>query len=198
MAMTEYEITAEDIKQIQAALPIIRAMALAESLLQKITKIPDLMGTVKRLESQKDGLQSVLAAERATAVHTLEMALDQTQKAADAEAIRKQEMANGKIRATEGRLESLRRDEEGVRATFAQARTRLEGELEGIRQTIRQKSEAAAKELGAVRTELEALRASLGKEREVFASEKRSLEQDIAVLKDQKKRMAEQLRAALG
>ena len=198
LALTEYEITAEDIKQIQAALPIIRAMALAESLLQKIVKIPDLLGTVRRLELQKAGLESSLAADRAASVRKLEAMLQQTQQAADAEAARKQEAAEGKIRAVETTLKSLQKDEAGMRAGLLQTKARFESELETLRETIRKASENSARELDLARTEAKALQASLGKEREGFANEKRALEQDIAALKEQKKRMADQLRAALG
>ena len=198
MALTEYEITAEDIKQIQAALPIIRAMALAESLLQKIIKIPDLLGTVRRLELQKAGLESGLAADRAASVRKLEAMLKQTQQAADAEAARKQEAAEGKIRSVETTLKSLQKDEAGMRAGLLQTKARFESELETLRETIRKASENSARELDLARTEAKALQASLARNREGFANEKRALEQDIAALKEQKKRMADQLRAALG
>ncbi len=194
----DQELTAEDIKQLQAALPIIRALASVEPLLRKTAQAKDLLGDIKRLETQKAGLAGQLSAERAASTRDLEAALEQTRKAAEEDMARQDAVNRQKIVAAEGRLESLRRDEERLRDGMAQVRLKLEGELAGLRETIRAASEASAKELEGHRAAVREAKATLARDHEVAEAEKRKLEQDLAALRSQKQDIADRLKAALG
>lgn len=154
--MPEPLLTTEDIKSIELALPIVRALAKVEPLLKKASQAHELLSDVKRLEMQRARQQSENAAEHAVAVRNLEAALDQARVAAEVEATRKQESVDGKIRAAEQHLMTLRRDSERMQESMNQIKLQLERETELLRLNLKRQSEESSQAIGQARQELEA------------------------------------------
>jgi DNA repair exonuclease SbcCD ATPase subunit len=192
------EMSEQDLKDIQAALPIIRGLAKAEKLLEQAGRLQGITREVADLEARKAALAEEMNAQRAASIRSLEAALEQTRAAAQAKADAIKAATEAKVADLEGRIKSLRLDEQRMQEGMADTRRRLETELDTIKQRIREASEASAKELEENRTTVRFARATLAREKETLAVEKATLEQDIATLKSEKARIAGELKAVLG
>ena len=81
---------------------------------------------------------------------------------------------------------------------MAQTKARLEGELATLREQARQASEASARTLDADRDELARTRKAIAEAKESAVAERAGLAADIQRLKDEKARIARELKAVLG
>jgi DNA repair exonuclease SbcCD ATPase subunit len=192
------KITDQDIQDLKDALPVIRALTRVERFLQNAEALRGLERQVADLEARKAGLAGELSAQRAASVRDLEAALEQVRAAATSKATQLREAAEAKLADLEGKVKSLKLDEQRLQEGMAATRQRLTNELDGLKQQIREVSEASAKDLEENRTAVRFARATLAREKETLAVEKAALEQDIATLKSEKARIAGELRAVLG
>ena len=192
------EITEQDVKDMQAALPIIRGLAKVEKLLDQASRLQAVAREVADLEARKAALSGELSILRAASLRDLERATEQAREDAAAKATALQAAAEAKAADIENRIRSLQMDEQRMQEGMATTRQRLANELDGLKAQIRKVSEASAKELEDNRTALRFERAALAREKERLAVEKGALEQDIATLKSEKARIAAELKAVLG
>ena len=75
-------------------------------------------------------------------------------------------VAEAKLADLEGKIKSLKLDEQRLQEGMATTRQRLTNERDGLRQQIREASEASAKELDEVRMSVRMERAGLAREKE--------------------------------
>ncbi len=198
MAENEPILTVEDIKNIELAMPIIRALTKVEPLLAKASQAHTLLADVKRLEATQARMKSEIQEQHAVAVRNLDRALDQARAAAEVEAAQKQEHADGKLQAAEDHLKRLQRDAERTQENLTQTKLKLDREIELLRQSIVRHSEESSQAIARARQELEATRQATAKELAQPIAEKAKLQQDIMHLKAEKQRIATELKAVLG
>ena len=198
MADNEPILTVEDIKNIELAMPIVRALTKVEPLLAKAAQAHMLLADVKRLEATQSRMKSEIQEQHAVAVRNLDRALDQARAAAEVEAARKQEHADGKIQAATDRLKRLQADAERTQENLASTKLKVEREIELLRQSMARHSEESSQAIAKAKQELEATRQATAKELAHPIAEKAKLQQDITHLKAEKQRIATELKAVLG
>lgn len=192
------QLTDQEIKDMQTALPMLRAFSVLEGVLGQAERFGRVAREVETLEARKAGLAGAISAEQAKAVHDLERSLEASRAAAAEETARLLAAREGAVKVVEGRLESLRRDEERLREGLAATKTRLEGEIASLKETIRAMSEASAKAVADARRELDAVRATQARERDAFQAEKQANAAEVARLQGVKADLARTLKAAAG
>lgn len=192
------EITEQDIKDLQAALPVIRGLAKVERFLDHAEMLRGLARQVADLETRKAALSGEMSAQRAASIRSLEAALEQTRLAATQKAEALNAAAEARMADLEGKVKSLKLDEQRLQEGMASTRQRLSNDLDGLKQKIREAADASGKELEENRTAVRFARATLAREKETLAVEKAGLEQDIITLKSEKARIVGELKAVLG
>lgn len=194
----EQGITDKDIQDLKDALPVIRALTRVERFLQNAEMLRGLERQVADLTNRKAALEGEMSARRAASLRDLEAALEQTREAAAQKADALKVAAEAKVADLEGRITSLKLDEQRLQEGMASTRQRLSNELDGLKQQIREASEASAKELEEVRTSVRLERVGLAREKEALQTAKATLEADIATLRSERARIAGELKAVLG
>ena len=192
------EITDKDIQDMKSALPIIRALTRVERFLQNAEYLWKLERQVADLETRKAALSGEMSAQRAASVRSLEAMLEQTRLDAATKAESMKTAAEAKLVDLEGKIRSLKLDEQRMQEGMAATRERLTTELDTLKQRIREASEASAKELEENRAAVRLDQATRTQATEKLTTEKAALEQDIATLKSEKARIAQELKAVLG
>ena len=139
-----------------------------------------------------------MSAQRAASARSLEAMLEQTRRDAAAKAESMKTAAEAKLVDLEGKIRSLKLDEQRMQEGMAATRERLTTELDTLKQRIREASEASAKELEENRAAVRLDQATRTQATEKLTTEKAALEQDIATLKSEKARIAQELKAVLG